>query len=92
MDDESPRTNEPAETDGIVIPFQELSPEALTGVIDEFVTREGTEYGEHDVDLQGKRDAVLRQLQRGEVKVLFDPKTETTNIVPVDDHGRLRRR
>ncbi|MBW2654812.1 MAG: YheU family protein [Deltaproteobacteria bacterium] len=30
----------------IKIPYNQLSPEALQGVIEEFVTRDGTDYGE----------------------------------------------
>lgn len=68
----------------IVVPWRELSPDALLGVIDEYVTREGTEYGASDVPLETKRAQVRRQLEEGEVVVLFDAKTQTTNIVTAD--------
>lgn len=67
-------------TDGIVIAPEQLSPEALQGIIEEFVTREGTEYGFQDVPLAEKVAQVKRQLHRGEVQILFDPKTETVNL------------
>lgn len=65
----------------IVVPWRELSPQALAGVIEEFVTREGTEYGVDDVPLEAKIAAVRAQLAAGEVVVLFDAETETTNLV-----------
>jgi hypothetical protein len=37
---------------GLIIPFQDLSPEALRGVVEEFVTRDGTDYGEFEVSLE----------------------------------------
>lgn len=74
--------------DELVVPWKELSAEALRGVIDEYVTREGTEYGASDVPLETKRAQVRRQLEDGEVVVLFDAKTQTTNIVTADSLSR----
>lgn len=67
--------------DGVVIPWRDLSDTALRGVIEEFVTREGTEYGYEDVPLDRKVDDVRRQLERGDVLVLWNAKTETVSIV-----------
>ena len=66
--------------EGIVVPYEKLSPEALEGVIDEFITREGTDYGHGEPTLEEKRRAVRAQLARGEALVLFDPKTETVTL------------
>ena len=65
----------------IKIPFQDLSDEALEGLIDEFVTREGTDYGHGDFTLEGKRADVRRQLEAGEAVITFDPRAATTHIV-----------
>ncbi len=66
---------------GLVIPFKELTPEAIRGVIEEFVTRDGTDYGEA-APLETKVQHVLRQLHSGKAVITFDPKTETCNILP----------
>jgi uncharacterized protein YheU (UPF0270 family) len=65
----------------VEIPYTELSADALRGVIESFVLREGTEYGERDVSLERKVADVLRQLERGEAHIVFDPNTETVDIV-----------
>ena len=65
----------------INIPFEALSAEALDGVIDDYVNREGTDYGHRDFDLQQKRDAVRRQLASGRAVITYDPGTQTTSIV-----------
>jgi len=65
----------------INIPFEALSAEALDGVIDDYVNREGTDYGHRDFDLQQKRDAVRRQLASGRAVITYDPSTQTTSIV-----------
>lgn len=64
----------------IEVPWERLSRAALTSVIEEFVTREGTEYGAADVSLADKVAQVRAQLERGEVVVLFDVETETVNL------------
>jgi uncharacterized protein len=67
----------------IAIPHQELSAEALRGVVESFVLREGTDYGEREVQLEQKVAHVLRQLERGEARIMFDPNTESIDIVPL---------
>ena len=64
----------------MIIPHKELSPEALDGVIEEFVTRAGTEL----TDAQEKVEQVKRQLQQGKLVITYDQKTRTCNIVPVE--------
>ena len=66
----------------INIPVAALSDEALLGVIDDYVNREGTDYGHRDFDLEQKRDAVRRQLASGRAVITYDPNTQTTTIVP----------
>jgi uncharacterized protein len=71
----------PAEA--VPIPYQELSADALRGVVESFVLREGTEYGEREFQLEQKVAHVMRQLERGEASILFDPASETIDIVIV---------
>jgi uncharacterized protein YheU (UPF0270 family) len=63
------------------IPWQRLSVEVLDSVIEEFVSREGTEYGVEDYTLADKVAQVRLQLQRGEAVVDFDPDTETCHLI-----------
>ena len=65
----------------VEVPVGELTPEALHGVIEAFVLREGTDYGERDVPHATKIAQVRRQLERGEARILFDPVTESVDIV-----------
>lgn len=65
----------------IVIPHRELSESALRGVLESFVLREGTDYGEREVSLDQKVAQVLQQLERGEAQIVFDATLETVDIV-----------
>jgi hypothetical protein len=67
----------------VEIPFDALSAELLRAVIESFVGREGTDYGERERTLEEKVADVRRQLERGEARVVFDPESESVDIVPV---------
>lgn len=66
---------------GMRIPMDQLSQEALLGVVDDFILREGTDYGHGDPSLEDKRAKILRQLRKGEAHVVFDGATESCSIV-----------
>ena len=72
---------EPKNPQPIVIPYRELSAEALRGVLESFVLREGTDYGEREFSLDEKVAHVLQQLERGEAQVIFDAALESVDIV-----------
>jgi uncharacterized protein len=67
----------------VIVPHRELSPDALAGVVESFVLREGTDYGDREYSLSEKVAHVMRQLDRGEAQIIFDPNTETVEIVAV---------
>ena len=67
------------------IPYQQLSAEALQGVIDGYVLQEGTDYGDQTYSLDQKRDAALGQLRNGTAQIWFDAETETVSIQPADE-------
>jgi len=67
------------------IPVNKLSAKALQGVIEEFISRAGTDYGEKDVPMETKFRHVKYKLENGSVVLIFDDETETTNIFLADD-------
>ena len=64
----------------IKVPLEALSTEALQGVIEAFVLREGTDYGHRDFTLEEKCEAVQRQLRLGRAEIWFDPGSGSTTI------------
>jgi uncharacterized protein len=65
----------------------DLEPGTLRAVIESFVLREGTDYGEHETSLEAKVAQVLTQLRRGEAHITFDPATESVNVVVTSATG-----
>ena len=70
---------------GVVLAADQLSPEAIRGLVEEFVTRDGTDYGAVERGVEEKIARVLAELRSGEARLVFDPETETANIAPARD-------
>jgi uncharacterized protein YheU (UPF0270 family) len=73
----------------VEVPHSALSPAALEGLIEEFITREGTEYGHQEHALPDMRAGVRKQIERGLVAIVFDPDSETTTLINRSDLERL---
>jgi uncharacterized protein YheU (UPF0270 family) len=67
------------------VPVDALAPDVLRALIEEFVTRDGTDYGAQEVALEQKVENLRRQLARGEARIVFDPESESVNIVVPDE-------
>ena len=71
------------------VPYDQLSPEVLEAVIEEFILREGTDYGETEVPFEQKIEKVKRQLETGKALIVFDDSMQSCNILSKND-PRLR--
>jgi len=67
------------------IPIDRLSPEALNGVIKEFITRSGTDYGAVEAPWEAKYRQARWNLETGLAVLIFDQETETINIFSAND-------
>ena len=72
----------------VEVPHTSLSAEALEGIVEDFVTREGTDYGLREHSLAEKKASVMRQLQRREVVIVFDPESESVTLVRREELAR----
>lgn len=73
---------EPPES--VVVPYTELSEDLLRAVVESFVLREGTDYGERELTLEEKSARLLNRLRSGDAQILFDPQSESVTIVAKD--------
>jgi uncharacterized protein YheU (UPF0270 family) len=62
------------------IPHEALHPDTLRNLVEEYVTREGTDYGERLYSLDDKVAQVLQQLEQGKVILLYDPDSATCQL------------
>jgi uncharacterized protein YheU (UPF0270 family) len=66
----------------MIVPYEKLNPEALRGLIEEFVTRPGTDTGYTEGSLYKNVEMVMKQLKRGDIFVVYDASMQTANIIP----------
>lgn len=64
----------------VVVPLEKLSDQALVGLIDEFILREGTDYGKNEYTLEQKHEQIKKQLESKQILVVFDLNEETCSI------------
>ena len=67
------------------IPVNKLSHEALQGVIEEYISRDGTDYSEIEVPTETRFRYVKQKLEKGLAVLIFDDEAETTNIFLAND-------
>ena len=68
----------------VVIPPDRLEPDVLTALVEEFVNREGTDYGRVERDFARKVGEVLAQVRRQQVVICYDPRSETCNLLSAE--------
>lgn len=66
----------------MIVPWQALDPDTLQNLLEEFVSRDGTDYGEQELSLVQKVEQVRIKLHKGEAVLLFSEGTGQCNIVP----------
>ncbi|MEK2644325.1 YheU family protein [Bdellovibrio sp. BCCA] len=76
----------------IEVSASDISPEALHGIIENFILREGTDYGREEAAFETKFKQIKKQLDNGDVKIVFDPNTETVGIVTKTEWQRMQKK
>ena len=65
----------------MVVPYEKLSSDALSGVLEEYASREGTEYGSQDISMDSKVQQLKAQLMQGKALIVFDEESATCNLM-----------
>lgn len=76
---EQPNDNDDASVTRVA--YTALQPATLRALVEEFVTRDTTDYGERERTLEDKVEDVMRQLRRGQAQIVFDAESGTVNVV-----------
>ena len=71
----------------MIIPYSELSEDALQALIEDFVTRDGTDYGEAEMSTQEKAEHLLALLKSGEMLITYNEVTEDCGLITKDQLG-----
>ena len=68
----------------MIIPLNQVNPETLLSIIEAFVLREGTDYGDVECSLEQKVAQVLQQLKSGQALLVYSELHESVDILPRD--------
>ena len=68
-------------SDFVIVPLGKISEVALSGLIDEFILREGTDYGLKEFSLEEKHVQIKKQLQSGNSVIVFDSEEQSASII-----------
>ncbi|QMV13127.1 YheU family protein [Vibrio spartinae] len=64
----------------MIIPWQTLETDTLDNLVREFILREGTDYGEHEISLEEKIAQIKQQIQSGEAVIVYSELHESVDI------------
>jgi uncharacterized protein len=73
----------------LTIPYQQLSADALQGLMESFVLREGTDYGAQELSLAEKLARLKQQLDSGRAVIVYDEVLESVTILPASELKNL---
>ena len=65
----------------MIVPFDSIDEETLQSLVESFVLREGTDYGEVEISLQEKVDQIIEQLRSGNIVIEYSEEHESVNII-----------
>lgn len=72
----------------MIVPWQEIPEDTLNRLIEAFVLREGTDYGEYEIPMEDKVLQVRMQLEQGKIVIVYSELHESIDIVPQDKLNR----
>ncbi len=64
-----------------IIPMEQISKDALNSIIEDFILREGTDYGSESFSLEEKKKQVYLQIKSKKVLILYDQESESINLI-----------
>ena len=71
------------------VPADRLGPEVLQGLLEDYASRDGTDYGAVELTLEQKTGNLRRQLQQGKLLILVETEGEQWDLVQVDQAVEL---
>jgi uncharacterized protein YheU (UPF0270 family) len=74
----------------MIVDPKQLTQESLFGIIDNFILREGTDYGMHEVTHLQKRESLMTQISEGAVLIVFDAESESVTLLAQEEYASRR--
>lgn len=68
----------------MIIPYQELQADTLRAIIEEYISREGTDYGTQEYTMEQKVRQVMQQLERGDIVLNYDAEAQSCDLASAE--------
>lgn len=69
----------------VIVPMKDLSPQALDGIVENFILREGTDYGNQEVSFEKKKEQIIKQIEKNKVLILFETESSSIHLMNKTD-------
>jgi uncharacterized protein YheU (UPF0270 family) len=69
------------------IPIDRLAVDVLDALLEEFASRDGTDYGEVETPVEIRVKQLRRQLENGDLVLLFDSDDQQWDLLPKERAG-----
>jgi uncharacterized protein YheU (UPF0270 family) len=76
----------------IEVPWQQLSEETFNALMESFIGREGTDYGEVEMTMEQKQQQLMSQIKAGQAVIVFDEDSQSCNLLTKQEWNELQRR
>jgi len=65
----------------MLIPYQQLDAMTLNNLIEQYILREGTDYGEVEFSLRQKTQQILAQIKNEEIFIMYSELNESVTLI-----------
>lgn len=70
----------------LIIPPEKLEAGVLENILESYIAREGTDYGENELDMKQKLASLRPQVKKGEVLIVYDEESESLTLMTRSDY------
>ena len=74
----------------MLIPYQQLDAMTLNNLIDQFILREGTDYGEVEYSLEQKAQQIKQQIEKDNIFIMYSEMNESVTLVTKEEFQKLQ--
>lgn len=76
----------------MIIPLDQINQDTLHAIIEDFILREGTDYGAVDATKEDKVAQIQLQLKQGSAVLVYSELHESVNILPTEQFTQESRK
>ncbi|MGB1141533.1 MAG: YheU family protein [Halioglobus sp.] len=73
----------------LLVPIDRLAPDTLVSLLEEFASRDGTDYGAREFSLEEKVEQLRGQLADSSLKLIYDSEGETWDLMEAEQADAL---